>query len=47
MRKVLGMSLVVVLGLGVGSYALGHGKSARDRTWLTCDEATLRGGMNS
>ena len=28
MRKVLGMSLVVVLSLGVGSYALGHGSSA-------------------
>ena len=28
MRKILGMSLVVVLALGVGSYALGHGSSA-------------------
>ncbi len=28
MRKILGMSLVVVLSLGVGSYALGHGSSA-------------------
>ncbi len=32
MRKILGMSLAVVLALGVGSYALGHESSAKGQS---------------
>ena len=45
MRKILGMSLAVVLALGVGSYALGHGSSAKGRGTASSGQMMGSGGM--
>ena len=45
MRKILGMSLVVVLSLGVGSYALGHGGPAKGRGTASSGQMMGPGGM--
>ena len=45
MRKILGMSLVVVLSLGVGSYALGHGSSAKGQSTVASSGMMGSGGM--
>ena len=45
MRKILGMSLVVVLSLGVGSYALGHGSSADGQSTAVSGGMMMRGMM--
>ena len=45
MRKVLGMSLAVVLALGVGSYALGHGGPAKGRGTASSGQMMGPGGM--
>lgn len=45
MRKIVGVSLVVVLALGVGSYALSHGSSARDHTVAGSGHMMGSGGM--
>ena len=45
MRTVLGMSLVVVLSLGVGSYALGHGSSADGQSTAVSGGMMGQGGM--
>ncbi len=45
MRKIAGMGLVVVLALGVGSYALGDSGSAKDRSLADSGQMMGSGGM--
>ncbi len=45
MRKIAGMGLVVVLALGVGSYALGDSGSAKGRSLTDSGQMMSSGGM--
>lgn len=45
MRKILGMSLVAVLALGAGSYALGDSGSAKGRSSADSGQMMGSGGM--
>ncbi len=45
MGKIVGMGLVVVLALGIGSYALGHGSSADGQSTASAGQMMSSGGM--
>lgn len=45
MRKIAGMGLVVVLALGVGSYALGDSGSAKGQSSASSGQMMSSGGM--